>query len=436
MLIGARSDLQERLVQLSKNRLIRQNAILFVGGLVAGIGGFVFHAIAGRILGPAIYGQVAFLIALYAVGTAPALILIVVLARYTATLTARGDAGVRSLLARTTRLIAIPCLLAVLVTALMARPVAVFEHLGSPIPVLILGFSIALIWQVAIPRGILQGLQRFTSLSLNLSTELIVRTVLVFILLKAGYAVSGAMAAVFIGLAFAFVLGLLTLRDHFGDKAPRVRLRVMAGFSLTAAAGIIGIQILYNQDVILAEHYLPSHDGGIYGGLNKIGTILFFLTLSVSQVLFPRVVEAVAKEQHPGRILLSSAGILTALGAGALLVFAVVPGLVVGVLFGPAFQDAQPYVFAVGVIGLALSLDNLLVQFFMAVHDRVFVPILFAACIAEALLIVLFHARVGQVVLDVLAVLLGLLVLLAVRCYLLLPTLHADSLAEREPALV
>jgi len=432
---GARSDLLERLVQLSKNRLIRQNAILFTGGLIAGIGGFVFHAIAGRILGPAIYGQVAFLIALYAVGTAPALILIVVLARYTATLTARGDAGVGSLLTRTSRLIAIPCLLAVLITTLMARPVAVFEHLGSPIPVLILGFSIALIWQVAIPRGILQGLQRFTSLSLNLSLELIVRTVMVFILLTAGYAVSGAMAAVFIGLSFAFVLGLYTLRDHFRRTALRVRLRVMAGFSLTAAAGIIGVQILYNQDVILAEHYLSSREGGIYGGLNKIGTILFFLTLSVSQVLFPRVVEAVAKEQHPGRILLASAGILAALGAGALLVFAIVPGLVVGVLFGSRFSDAIPYVFPVGVIGLALSLDNLLVQFFMAVHDRVFVPILFAACIAEAVLIVLFHARVGQVVLDVLGVLLGLLVLLAVRCYLLLPTLHADSLAEPELSL-
>ena len=432
---GARSDLRERLVQLSKNRLVRQNAILFTGGLIAGVGGFVFHAIAGRILGPAVYGQVAFLIALYAVGTAPALILIVVLARYTATLSARGHAGVRTLLTRTSRLIAIPCLLAVLFTTLLARPVASFEHLGSPIPVLILGFSIALIWQVAIPRGILQGLQRFTSLSLNLSLELVIRTVLVFVLLEAGYAVSGAMAAVFAGLAFAFVLGLYTLRDHFRGTGSRVQLRAMAGFSLTASAGIIGVQILYNQDVILAVHYLSSHDGGIYGGLNKIGTILFFLTLSVSQVLFPRVVEAVAKEQHPGRILLSSAGILAALGAGALLVFGVVPGLVVGVLFGPGFRDAVPYVFPVGVIGLALSLNNLLVQFFMAVHDRVFVPILFSACAVEGLLIVLFHARVGQVVLDVLAALVGLLVLLTVRCYLLLPTLHAESLAEPEPAL-
>jgi O-antigen/teichoic acid export membrane protein len=431
---GARLGLGTRLAQLRRNRLVRQNLILFAGGLVAGIGGFVYHAIAGRVLGPETYGQVAFLIALYAVGTAPALILIVVLARYTATLAARGDAGVRSLLARTVRLVAIPCLTAVLVTTLFARPVAAFEHLGSTIPVLILGFSIALVWQVAIPRGILQGLQRFPALSLNLSLELIVRTSVVFGLLVAGYAVSGAMAAVFTGLAVCFFLGLYSLRDHFRRGETRVRLRVMAGFSLTAAAGIIGVQILYNQDVILAEHYLSGHDGGIYGGLNKIGTILFFLTLSVGQVLFPRVVEAVAKEQHPGRILLSSAGILAALGAGALLVFGVAPGLVVGVLFGPSFKDATPYVLPVGVIGLALSLDNLLVQFFMAVHDRVFIPILAAGCIAEAALIVLFHARVGQVVLDVLVALLALLVLLSVRCYVLLPTLHAESVAERELA--
>ena len=431
-----RLGLGQRLAQLSRNRLIRQNVILFIGGLVAGIGGFVYHAIAGRILGPDIYGEVATLIAVYAVGTGPALILIVVLARYTAMLNARGDPGVRSLLVRTVRLIAIPCLLLILVTTLFARPIALFEHVGSTIPILILGFAIALIWQVAIPRGILQGLQRFTSLSLNLSLELVVRTTVVFVLLRAGYAVSGAMAAVFAGLAFVFFLGLWSLRDHFRyGVGRRVHLRVMAGFSLTAAAGIIGVQILYNQDVILAEHFLNHHDGGIYGGLNKIGTILFFLTLSVSQVLFPRVVEAVAKEQHPGRILLSSAGILTALGAGALLVFAAAPGLVVGILFGPSFRDAIPLVFPVGVIGLALSLDNLLVQFFMAVHDRVFVPMLALGVVAEGILIFLFHAHVRDVVLDVLAALVGLLILLGVRCYVLLPRLRAESLVEREPAI-
>lgn len=428
-----RLDLGQLLAQVQQNRLVRQNLILFFGGLVAGVGGFVYHAIAGRVLGPEVYSQVAFLIAVYAIGTGPALIIVVVLARYTAMLNARGDPGVRSLLVRTVRLIAIPCLVFILLTTLFARPIARYGHVGSSIPILVLGFSIALIWQVAIPRGILQGLQRFTSLSLNLSLELVVRTVVVFLLLKAGYAVSGAMTAVFAGLAFVFFLGLYSLRDHFRRGQRRVYLRVMANFSITASVGIIGVLILYNQDVILAKHYLSDHDAGIYGGLNKIGTILYFLTLSVSQVLFPRVVEAVAKEQHPGRILLSSAGILTALGAAALLVFAVVPGLVVGVLFGPSFRDAIPLVFPVGLIGLALSLDNLLVQFFMAVHDRLFMPILALGVVAEAALIVLFHAHVGQVVLDVLAALVGLLILLSVRCYVLLPRLRAESVTEVFP---
>ena len=430
-----RLDLGRLLAEVRQNRLVRQNLVLFFGGLVAGIGGFVYHAIAGRVLGPEIYGQVAFLIAVYAVGTGPALILIVVLARYTAMLNARGDPGVRSLLVRTVRLIAIPCLVFILLTTLFARPIALYAHVGSTIPILVLGFSIALIWQVAIPRGILQGIQRFTSLSLNLSLELVVRTAVVYFLLKAGYAVSGAMTAVFAGLAFVFVLGLWSLRDHFRGAGRRVYLRAQAGFSLTASVGIIGVLILYNQDVILSKHFLSDHDAGIYGGLNKIGTILYFLTLSVSQVLFPRVVDAVAKEQHPGRILLSSAGILTALGAAALLVFAAVPGLVVGILFGPSFRDAIPLVLPVGVIGLALSLDNLLVQFFMAVHDRWFMPILAAGVAAEGVLIFLFHAHVGQVVLDVLAALVGLLVLLSIRCYVLLPRLRAESVAEPEPAV-
>jgi hypothetical protein len=36
---------------------------------------------------------------------------------------------------------------------------------------------------------------------------------------------------------------------------------------------------------------------------------------------------------------------------------------------------------------------------------------------------------------DVLGSLLGLLVLLSVRCYVLLPHLHAESLGEAQPAL-
>lgn len=420
-----------RLARLSGSRLIRQNAILFAGGFIAGVLGFVYHAIARRMLGTDVYGEVASMVALYAVLSAPYYILLLVMARYAVTLqTAGKSSSLRNLMLRTDRVITPPTLLLVVLAVVLAVPTAAFEHLRSPWPVIWLGLAVAAFWHVAVPRGALQGTQRFSALSTNLALELVVRTSVLVLLLILGFSVSGSMAAILAGCVFAYAFGLYSLRETLSEHGEAVRLRTMFAFSLTAAAGTVGVLLIYNMDVVLAKHYLGNHDAGIYGGLNKIGTIIYFGTLSVSQVIFPRVVEAVATRGHPGRLLLLSAALLTVLGGAALVVFTVASKLVVLVLYGPGFEDAIPYVFLMGLVGLALSLANLLVQFLMAVHDRVFVPILAAACVIEATLIALFHDQVGDVVHSVLAAILLLVVGLAIRCLILLPTLRPEMVAE------
>jgi O-antigen/teichoic acid export membrane protein len=399
---------------------------------VAGLGGFVYHAIAGRVLGDR-YGDVAVLVAIYAVGNLPYFIVLLIIARFTSHLAAANNlGGIRYLLVRSTRLLAVPALAAVMVTALLAVPAADFLHMRSALPMIPLGLALAVVWQLAIPRGGLQGLQRFAGLSANLSLELVVRMALLIALLAAGFAVGGSMVAILGGVLFAYVLGVYSLRDLLRVSGERVQLRTMIGFSLSAAAGMLGILLLYNVDVILAKHYLDDHGGSLYGALNKIGTIIYFLTLSVSQVMFPRVVEAVAKNHHPGRLLLLSAGMMALLGAGALVVFGIAPHLVVIILF-PRFPDAQAFLVQVGLIGLGLSLDNLLVQFFLAVHDRWFMPLLGAGCVLEIVLITVYHAGVGQIVVDVLVAVLALFGALFARYLVLLPRLRPEMVAETEP---
>ncbi len=420
---------------IANSRLVRQNLILFAGGLVAGIGGFVYHAIAARVLGPSAYGEVASLVALFAVGMAPTLVLILVLARYAATLTAQGNAGgVHHLMIRASEVVVLPSLAGFVVLIVLAFPARSFLHLTSLAPLIWLAVAIVAIWQVAVPRGILQGMQRFPALSMNLSTELVVRTASLAVLLFLGFAVTGAMVGLLLGAAAAYALGAVALRDVLAAPGHSVRLRAMAGFSLTAAAGTLGVLLLYNVDVILAKHYLPAADAGIYGGLNKIETIVYFLTLSVSQVMFPRVVEAIANSHNPGRLLLLSAAIMSAMGAGALVAFGLFPRLVVSILFGAGFLRAAPFIFEVGVIGLALSLDNLLIQFFMAAHDRVFIPILGAACLLQATLIYEFHGDVGTVINDVLLTLFALLAALTLRAVILMPRLRPEMVTEEAAA--
>jgi O-antigen/teichoic acid export membrane protein len=429
--ISART-MRSRLREVLSTRLVRQNLVLLIGGLVSGFGGFVYHAIAGQVLGPQRYGEIASLVALYTMGAAINLILILVLARYSASLLAHREMGaLRWIISRSGFLLAGPALLFVALTAALSPVIAGFENLRSPIPVIWLGLAIAGCWYMAIPRGVLQGIQSFTSLSLNLSLELIVRTASLALLIWAGFEVGGSMVAILLGVVFAYLLGMWSLRGVLGLEAVHVRMRVMLSFGLTAAAGTVGVLLLYNMDVVLAAHFLQKHDVGIYGGLNKIGTIVYFGTLSVSQVLFPRVVEAVATgRRHPGLLLLLSAGLITVLGLCAIGIFAVAPGLVVGKLFGPRFYDAQHYILAVGFFGLGLSLNNLLVQFYMAVHDRFFIPIMAAGCVLEAGLIVLFHAGVGQVVTDVVVAMWVLLLGLVIRGVVLIPQLRPEMVED------
>ena len=426
---AANRGLATQLQRVRGSRLVRQNLVLFVGGFLAGAGGFVYHSIAGRVLGPEAYGEVSALVGVYTVGTTINLMLVVVLARYAATLKAAENVGgIRHIMRRTAEFITMPAVVFCLLGAAVSIPAAAFLQLRSPLPFVVVVVAIAAYWYTAIPRGVLQGSQRFHALSANLSFEILVRTGLLVVFLWAGLAVFGATLAVLAGVVSALLLGLTSLRDIFAVERDPVQTRTMATFAVTAIAGTLGISLLYNADVVLAKHYLGDHDAGIYGSLNKIGTILYYGTLSVSQVLFPRVLEAVARRHHPGRLLLLSAGLMSLLGLCAILVFGVASGLVVSLLYGPKYQAAQPFLLAVGFIGLGWSLNNLLVQFFMAVHDRAFIAVLAAGCLLQILLIVFFHGGVGQVVQDVLLAVVVLLAALVVRLALLMPRLSPAML--------
>lgn len=419
------------LARARTSRLVRQNLVLFAGGMLAGVGGFVYHLVAARLLGPALYGEVASLVSAYLVGNGITFVITLVLARYAATLEASGSSSaLHHLMVRTSKLMIFPSLLALALLGVLAPLGASFLHLHSWVPVLWMLVAMVMVWQVGVPRGMLQGMQRFGALSVNQSVEMVVRVGLLVLLLLVGVGVTGAMLAVLAGAAVGYAAGMYTLRDILAAPGERVRLRTMASFAITAAVGTLGILFLYNNDVILAKHYLNAHDAGIYGGLNKIETIIYFGTLSVSQVLYPRVVEAIAKDNHPGRLVLLSAGIVLGMGAVAVAVFAAAPTVIVKILYGDKFLVAAQYMVPIGLIGLALSLNNLLVYFFMAAHDRVFMPILLAGVILEGILIFLFHAGLSQVISDVLSALVLLLAALVLRGVFLLPALRPEMVAE------
>src|SRR5262249_56026633 len=132
------------------------------------------------------------------------------------------------------------------------------------------GMGIGALCYAAIPRGVLQGTQRFTALSANLGLELVGRVVGLVAFLALGLAVTGSVMAMLAGVTFAYLIGMWSVRDLLGVQREEVRMRAMLSFGPTAAPRTLGILLPYNLDFVLPQHYLDNYNAGLYGTPNKI----------------------------------------------------------------------------------------------------------------------------------------------------------------------
>src|SRR5690348_1575103 len=89
--------------RLRNDRLLRNSVIYLGGGLGAGLLGYVFHFVTGRLLGPARYADVAAVLAALYLTSLPALVVQTVSTRFVSLAIGRGQEGsIRGLMLRVT----------------------------------------------------------------------------------------------------------------------------------------------------------------------------------------------------------------------------------------------------------------------------------------------------------------------------------------------
>jgi O-antigen/teichoic acid export membrane protein len=402
--------------RLRGDRLIRNNAIYLTGSVGVGVVGYMFHFATGRLLGPATYAVVAAMVSALSLLTLPSIVLQTTAVRYTSLLTARSDPGaIRRLLLQ----LSVATLLGVIVLAgvliALAPAVAGYLRIADTRLVYLLALASALGLLLAVTRGALQGLSRFVLLSLNTLLDMATRVLVAVGLILAGLGAIGAGIALATGPVIAYAQSLFLLR-RFARSSARTSppLTDVGRYTVSAIVAAAGITYLLNIDVILAKHYLPSHDTGLYAAGAVLGRVIFFLGTTVAAVMFPEVTLLHARGEAHFHVVEKSLLLLGILSAGFVLTYALLPGIVIGP-FGETFARVTPYLvlFAIALSFFAISV--LFVNYFLSINNRRFIVPLLAASALETVLIMAFHAGPRQVVSMVLlsmAALLGMLSLL------------------------
>lgn len=409
--------LQKLFFHIKKSPFLQDNIILFIGLFLAGVGGFLYHFLMGRFLGPADYGSLGALLSV-------AYIFLIILnttqmgiARVTAKLlVTQDDHKVSFVFKKLLKVLSVIGFVFLLVYLLISSWLSQYLHVTIS-SARIVGLALFFILLISLPRGMMQGLQRFFLLSANNILESFSKLLFGVLFVLLGYGVAGAIGSIVFGYALAFVIGLYHFRSFF--RTPEhASLFAQQLFHYTFYLGLVltSLTLYYTLDVLIVKHFFDATQAGYYAALAILGKVLFFGSSSIGQVLFPKVVSLHAAGKPHKHIFYKSSLLALLFIFPVLFLYFVFPTLVVTVLFGSQFLAITPLLGLFGLYMAIFCFVYLFSYYFVSLEKNwLFLLLLFFFNILEVYLLYAFHESLTQIITLLIALSFIFLVLLYIK---------------------
>lgn len=389
----------EKLKNHYKNSsLVKDNIILFFSTMGLNVFAFLFHFYMGRALGPSNYGVLGVLLAIALFFTIAVFTTQTSIAKFTSEFKAKKQYDkINFLLRASLKKLTLYGLIAVLIFIAISPLLAKFLHIPTSLLIL-LSPLILFINLLAINRGIMQGLQRFKKLGFNLISEGILKFFGGILLVLIGWEVYGAIVAIVLSVVIALILSFKPLKEILNNSIKKFNTKLVYKYSLPVLIMLLSLTAFYNVDILLVKHFFSNKDAGFYSATSLIGKILFFGSLSISQVMFPKVSNLYTKKKPHKHILYKSLFIISLFLVPGIIIYFLFPKIVILVLYGKQFLEITPLIGWFGIIMALFSLNYLISFYFISINKLKFLYILSIFNIIEVILIYLFHSTLFQVI--------------------------------------
>ena len=242
--------------------------------------------------------------------------------------------------------------------------------------------------------GILQGQQNFFWWGWQSILNAICRATAIFIFVRIiGIHITGAMAGVLVGSTTSVAICVWQALPMLRGPADRVSFKSWLWQVMPLVLGLASASIVLGADVIVVRWFFPDQSG-LYNAVAVIGRALMFFIIPMTQVMFPKVVQAAARSESTDAMT-HALGATAFIGAAAALGCTLLPELPLKVLFPPAFLEAKKLVWVYAWCMIPVTLANVLINNLLARRHYHAVPWLIASALGYgiALVIVAGHAQ-------------------------------------------
>jgi O-antigen/teichoic acid export membrane protein len=252
-----------------------------------------------------------------------------------------------------------------------------------------------------IAAGALQGGENFISFGFARLALSLARIIMVFILVRAGLGLTGAVIALPFGWLVSVLFAFLLLGRSFWARsklAPQSLVREGLKLSFYALLAYIAYMSLTSLDLIWVNQNLTGELAGAYAGLVLMRRIVALLPAVAVTVMFPRVVRSLAAGKLPTRILAQTAAIILTVSGTLSILYFIFKDRLIDIIFGRAYQAGAPLLGWMGVAMIGVSLSSIWLNYYLAGRPRNFVILLALAIGFEWMLLSLLSPSMQSAV--------------------------------------
>lgn len=389
-----------------KDQLIRHGTIMLIATVLSGIFNYGYHIVMIRMLGPADYGILFSLTALFMIISLPAGTIQTIIAKYISSFRTQGQSGKMSyLMVRTVKKLSKILGVLLIIYLLLSKLIAGYLNISMLMPVVIIGPVLFFGLLFPINFGALQGLERFTELGFVQILGAFLRILLGVLLVYIGWGVSGALLASLLSASFILWITWWFLRDIWAVRPydEDIGKRGIYKYFIPVSIAYICFGIVTYIDAVIVKHYFPALEAGYYSSVSMIGKAFLFPPMAFAGAMFPKVSSQYEQGKHTGQLLYKTliySGIVCIAG---ILICISFPKPIIYVLMRRAdiTKDALnimiPLLRYVGFAITPYGLACIVINYYLARHWTRFLPYLIIGTVLQIACLVFFHNTLIQV---------------------------------------
>jgi|SRR3989344_7557852 len=351
---------------MDKDNLFKHSSVIFISVVIANIFAYIFHIYMARELGPASYGELGSLLAIFMILSVPVGVIQTVITKYIARFHSGNEEGkVGSLIFSAIKKLFYYGLFTFILISVLSPFIADFLHIDSSIPVIIVGFTVLFSVILPVNRGALQGLQKFNALAINNVLEAVFRLLLGILLVVIGFGVSGALLAFGLGYFLAFLIAFISLQRYFDKRDNKIDVKEIYRFTLPVFLTVLFINLLVNLPTVFIKHYYSAEFTGLWNVALTLARAILFVSSSISLVMFSKI-SSLENLKEKKKIFRKSFGYVLFSSLFISLIFFFFSELILLVLFGQEYLNGAVILkwlgFGVGVIAILHLIINYLLS--------------------------------------------------------------------------